>query len=65
MTPTGWMVHETWTALVLREPAQLDAGQITDKGYVNQAAVRTRRPNYFAPAGASLGNPERRVSAIR
>ncbi len=29
--------------LVLTEPPQLDAGEITDKGYVNQAAVRDRR----------------------
>src|SRR3954454_9073591 len=29
--------------LVLREPAQLDTGEITDKGYVNQVAVRDRR----------------------
>ncbi|MFC4942979.1 AMP-binding protein [Pseudonocardia sp. GCM10023141] len=29
--------------LVLCEPAELDAGEITDKGYVNQAAVRDRR----------------------
>src|SRR3954471_10143210 len=29
--------------LVLTEPAQLDAGEITDKSYVNQAAVRDRR----------------------
>jgi feruloyl-CoA synthase len=29
--------------LVLREPAGLDAGEITDKGYVNQRAVRERR----------------------
>jgi feruloyl-CoA synthase len=29
--------------LVLTEPAQLDAGEITDKGYVNQRAVRERR----------------------
>jgi feruloyl-CoA synthase len=36
--------------LVLTEPAQLDAGEITDKGYVNQAAVRDRR----APLAASL-----------
>jgi feruloyl-CoA synthase len=28
---------------VLTEPAQLDAGEVTDKGYVNQAAVRDRR----------------------
>jgi feruloyl-CoA synthase len=29
--------------LVLSEPPQLDAGEITDKGYVNQRAVRERR----------------------
>jgi feruloyl-CoA synthase len=29
--------------LVLREPPQLDAGELTDKGYVNQRAVRERR----------------------
>jgi feruloyl-CoA synthase len=34
--------------LVLREPAQLDAGEITDKGYVNQAAVRDRRSGLAA-----------------
>jgi feruloyl-CoA synthase len=34
--------------LVLTEPAQLDAGEITDKGYVNQAAVRDRRAYYVA-----------------
>jgi feruloyl-CoA synthase len=30
-------------ALVLTEPASVDAGEITDKGYVNQRAVLTRR----------------------
>jgi feruloyl-CoA synthase len=34
--------------LVLREPAALDAGEITDKGYVNQAAVRDRRADLVA-----------------
>ncbi|WP_216870809.1 AMP-binding protein [Modestobacter excelsi] len=34
--------------LVLTEPAQLDAGEITDKGYVNQAAVRGRRTDLVA-----------------
>lgn len=29
--------------LVLTDPPQLDAGEITDKGYINQAAVRERR----------------------
>jgi feruloyl-CoA synthase len=34
--------------LVLREPAGLDAGEITDKGYVNQRAVRERRADLVA-----------------
>ncbi len=34
--------------LVLTEPAHLDAGEITDKGYVNQAAVRNRRTDLVA-----------------
>jgi feruloyl-CoA synthase len=34
--------------LVLTEPAQLDAGEITDKGYVNQSAVRDRRADLVA-----------------
>ncbi|HEX4455756.1 MAG TPA: feruloyl-CoA synthase [Kofleriaceae bacterium] len=29
--------------LVLREPPSIDAGEITDKGYINQRAVRERR----------------------
>jgi feruloyl-CoA synthase len=33
---------------VLREPAGLDAGEITDKGYVNQRAVRERRADMVA-----------------
>jgi feruloyl-CoA synthase len=34
--------------LVLREPPALDAGEITDKGYVNQRAVRERRADLVA-----------------
>lgn len=34
--------------LVLTEPAALDAGEITDKGYVNQRAVRDRRAHHVA-----------------
>jgi feruloyl-CoA synthase len=34
--------------LVLTEPPQLDAGEITDKGYINQAAVRDRRAHLVA-----------------
>jgi feruloyl-CoA synthase len=30
-------------ALLLREPASIDAGEITDKGYVNQRATLDRR----------------------
>ena len=33
---------------MLTEPAQLDAGEITDKGYVNQRAVRDRRADLVA-----------------
>jgi feruloyl-CoA synthase len=29
--------------LVMREPPSIDAGEITDKGYINQRAVRARR----------------------
>ena len=38
--------------LVLTRPPQLDAGEITDKGYVNQAAVRDRRADLVAPLTA-------------
>jgi feruloyl-CoA synthase len=34
--------------MVLLEPPSLDAGEITDKGYVNQRAVRERRPAQVA-----------------
>ena len=30
-------------ALLLAEPPSIDAGEITDKGYINQRAVLTRR----------------------
>jgi feruloyl-CoA synthase len=35
-------------ALLLAEPASVDAGEITDKGYINQRAVLTRRANAVA-----------------
>jgi feruloyl-CoA synthase len=38
--------------LVLTEPARLDAGEITDKGCVNQAAVRDRRADLVAHLSA-------------
>jgi feruloyl-CoA synthase len=39
-------------ALLLAEPASVDGGEITDKGYINQRAVLTRR----AGAVAALDN---------
>jgi feruloyl-CoA synthase len=44
--------------LVLREPAQLDAGEITDKGYVNQRAVRERRAGAVALLAADPAPPQ-------
>jgi feruloyl-CoA synthase len=44
--------------LVLTEPAQLDAGEITDKGYVNQAAVRERRAGLVAALAAAPVPPQ-------
>jgi feruloyl-CoA synthase len=35
-------------ALVLREPANIDAGEITDKGYLNQRALLENRANDVA-----------------
>jgi feruloyl-CoA synthase len=50
-------------ALVLAEPPNLDAGEITDKGYINQRAVLTRRAAEVArlharpPADAQVVRP--------
>ena len=35
-------------ALLMEEPPSIDAGEITDKGYINQRAVRTRRAELVA-----------------
>jgi feruloyl-CoA synthase len=35
-------------ALLLAEPASVDGGEITDKGYINQRAVLTRRASAVA-----------------
>lgn len=35
--------HRIARALILTEPPSIDAGEITDKGYINQRAVLTRR----------------------
>ncbi len=44
--------------LVLREPAALDAGEVTDKGYVNQRAVRERRADQVALLSADPPPPQ-------
>jgi feruloyl-CoA synthase len=44
--------------LVLREPAGLDTGEITDKGYVNQRAVRERRADLVALLSAEPPPPQ-------
>ncbi len=43
--------------LLLTEPAVLDAGEITDKGYVNQRAVRERRADLVAVVTADDPSP--------
>jgi feruloyl-CoA synthase len=57
----GSSTHAT-RALLLREPPSLDAGEITDKGYVNQRAVLARRAAsvdelYRTPRQASVITP--------
>jgi feruloyl-CoA synthase len=44
---TGSSTHAT-RALLLSEPASVDGGEITDKGYINQRAVLTRRADKVA-----------------
>jgi feruloyl-CoA synthase len=49
-------------ALVLDEPPSVDAGEITDKGYVNQRAVQARRADavlrlYNEPYDAQVIHP--------
>src|SRR4051794_23737298 len=43
----GSSIHAT-RALLLAEPASVDGGEITDKGYINQRAVLTRRAGAVA-----------------
>jgi feruloyl-CoA synthase len=54
----GSSTHAT-RALFLDEPLSIDAGELTDKGYVNQRAVLRRRATlveqlYDTPLGASV-----------
>jgi feruloyl-CoA synthase len=44
--------------LLLAEPASLDAGEITDKGYINQRAVQQRRPADVERLYAAEPDPE-------
>ena len=45
-------------ALVLVEPPSIDAGEITDKGYLNQRAVLARRSACVEQLYATAGDPE-------
>lgn len=51
--------------LVLREPPALDAGEITDKGYVNQRAVRDRRSALVSELLADPVGPAVVVRSVR
>jgi feruloyl-CoA synthase len=45
-------------ALFLAEPPNADAGEITDKGYLNQRAVLARRPAEVMALYSAVPNPE-------
>ncbi|SDY01330.1 feruloyl-CoA synthase [Modestobacter sp. DSM 44400] len=60
----GGSSHCVERLLVLTEPAQLDAGEITDKGYVNQAAVRDRRAALVALLSVEPTPPRVVVRAV-
>jgi feruloyl-CoA synthase len=45
-------------ALLLAEPPNADAGEITDKGYINQRAVLTRRSADVMALYSAVPNPE-------
>ncbi|HJV69731.1 feruloyl-CoA synthase [Ideonella sp.] len=45
-------------ALVLAEPPSADAGEITDKGYINQRAVLARRSAEVIALYSAIPNPE-------
>ena len=52
----GSSMHPT-RALVLEEPPSIDAGEITDKGYINQRAVLERRAALVETLHAQPANP--------
>jgi feruloyl-CoA synthase len=45
-------------ALLLAEPPAIDAGEITDKGYINQRAVLTRRAALVERLHGGAGDPD-------
>ncbi len=45
-------------ALIMTEPPSIDAGEITDKGYLNQAAVLARRAALVERLYAAVSDPE-------
>ena len=47
-TQSGNSSGHATRALLLAEPASVDGGEITDKGYINQRAVLTRRAGAVA-----------------
>ncbi len=53
-------------ALILTEPPSLEAGELTDKGSINQRAVLTRRKDlvaalYAEPPGEAIIRPDSRA----
>lgn len=50
----------TWAAraLLLADPPSIDAGEITDKGYINQRAVRERRAALVATLHGAAPDPQ-------
>ena len=52
-------------ALLLEEPPSIDAGEITDKGYVNQRAVLTRRAGLVERLHAGGGDGDTDPEIIR
>ncbi len=52
-------------ALILAEPPSIDAGEITDKGYINQRAVLERRAALVEKLHATPASPEAIVAPKR
>ncbi len=52
-------------ALLLAEPASVDGGEITDKGYINQRAVLTRRAGAVATLDDDVSSRMDRLRRLR